>query len=825
MKPTSPFARLANQEQAFPSGPAARANASRLPPEGHQESAQPALVEIVGVVDEVRIFGANWGIGVVWTEDRREQKITGSAVATLKQGAEYRMRGRMKQHPKYGQSLEVATAEPHVKLNERAIEKFIAANFKGIGEKSAKKHVQAVLEEGGMEALEAFRVRLLTAPWDVAAEIEAKTNRKSSYGKEERDTAIRAFVERDLYTRLSGLHGLQDKVIKQLAAFVAGKLPKETSDPVAQSWALLARDPYEPIASVMGYGFTTADAIGKSVNIPRNAPQRLSALVAHAVSQHCETFGHAFIEIDKVHQVIARIDPDVDAEQAIAMALENKTVAIEGDKLYPFDLLKYEQRLARQVAKLIEPAHPLSDLSVAGLAQKFQDTAKGLGGAFKDGLDESQLRALVRLASARVRIHTLTAGPGCGKTAVMEVLSQALKGKQFVFCAPTGKGAKVLHNRLSRHRLGAATIHSTLQGEGPGNFKHDTKNPLSGDVLVVDESSMPDLGLMCSVLEAANKDMHVILLGDPGQLPSIGPGQILKDLLKIQEIDHNRLTKTHRNSGGILEVVEEVRRGELVPRDRESVWFSGGLDGAEHDFPAVQAAYLDAVGRCGIENVCLLMSRKKGDSEEPGWNSTFANAKLRNFVNPNAERIPGTRMHVGDRIIIRSNMELAQKQPAGAKGDPPTERVVNGDTGSISGFERDTSDARAAGAKWLRLKLDDGRSIDYPASEASALDHAYCLTVHSAQGSEYQEVIAVMTPGAPTFINRNMMFTAFSRARLALRVFGKDTDLRRIAATPSPERNSALVNRTLGRMEVQETEEDADEEVASADEDCSHRPR
>jgi exodeoxyribonuclease V alpha subunit len=183
------------------------------------------------------------------------------------------------------------------------------------------------------------------------------------------------------------------------------------------------------------------------------------------------------------------------------------------------------------------------------------------------------------------------------------------------------------------------------------------------------------------------------------------------------------------------------------------------------------------------------MSRRQGDVDTPGYNTTYANALLRAVCNPHAPKVPGTALHVGDRIIIRDNMTI--EQPADPKRpDAPvlSVDVVNGDTGTIKGFDLDEKDQRNGAARWLRLTLDDGRAIKFPGSAANALAHAYALTVHAGQGSEYPEV------------NRNMLFTGLSRARENLRIFGEDKVLMRIAATPLPPRNSALVERVLAEL-------------------------
>ena len=757
----------------------------------------------------------------MWSDERKEVKLTGSQVADLQEGADYVVTGVLKSHPKYGESLEVSSARPHVKLNERAIVKFLVANYKGVGPKSAQKYVEALIGEKGAAGLEEFRRQLLEAPWDIDL---GKINKNGAYSSEEREKTNIAFIQRDLATRLGGAEGVRGPVVNALAKRVAAMLPavkkgEPAVDPVGAAWAILIKDPYEAIPFVPGYGFSMADAIGRQVNIPRDAPQRLAALVAHAVHEGCESTGHVFLSHLQLRQSIGKVDPLVAVAAALEVASERKTVAIDatdprGHRVYPYRLLAAEVSMAERVARLCRPGQPIFTGDVASLAAKVQLAAKSLGGAFKNGMDQSQVTALTNILTSRVRLHTITAEPGAGKTAVMEVLTKVLPGKRFVFCAPTGQGAKVLSNRVRSLGCSASTIHSLLQGSGAGDFKVDESNPLEGDVLVVDEGSMPDLAIADAVLRAVNEDMHVVVLGDPDQLPSIAPGRVLQDLLSIPEIDHNTLTTVHRNSGGILDVIREVKRGELSPKNREGVTFSGTLDDAEFGFSEVMGKYIAAVSRAGYEGTALLMSRRKGEADVAGWNTTFANAVLRDVCNPNAQKVPGTSVHVGDRIIIKENMTIP-----GADGEGE-QRVVNGDKGVVRSFSMNQKDARNAGADKIRLALDDGRTIDFPGVASGALQHSYALTVHAGQGSEYAEVIAVITPGAASFINRNMLYTALSRARTNLDVYGEDRVLRQVARTPMPSRNSGLVDRV---RDILGNDEDDGEEFGVEPDSAQHR--
>jgi len=460
-----------------------------------------------------------------------------------------------------------------------------------------------------------------------------------------------------------------------------------------------------------------------------------------------------------------------------------------------------QNRLAGQLkamaATQCQPLYAGRDLraDIAGLEHRMTQNMRAK--AAKEGveppppfcLDESQKRALIGLLTSDRQIHTLTAGPGCGKTAIMELMVGVLgRSRIGVFCAPTGKAAKVLNGRLRQYGQAAKTIHSTL-GVKEDGFVHDESSPLFADYVVVDESSMIDVELAGHLLAAIPKKCHVIFLGDANQLPSVGPGQFLADLMRMN-FDHHQLNKTHRNDGGILDVVNQAAAGEMTLVDWNDVKFSHGLPVAsEESIAPILLQYERAVAEHGIDSVALLCARRKGDIEKPGWNTTYLNEVLRKRMNPTGERIMGIRLHLGDRVVVRKNMNLVQ-HPA-ADGKPAVvESVVNGDTGRVDSVEYGQ---KAHEPENIKVRLDDGRLVKFSVEEAGALGLAYAMTVHTSQGSEYAEVLFICTGGVPSFIHRGIVFTATSRAKKMLRIYAEDSTIRKIVRQPIPKRNSALV--------------------------------
>lgn len=792
--------------------PAEEADQS-APTSGNQSAAEEET--FIGHLDSMKTYGA-WSMGSFWVDENNTLKVTGQTLTDMKEGMYYQVTGRRRMHPTHGESFEIGSYLPHVPLNVSAIRKYLVAAFDGIGEKSAQKMIDHVRATSGEKGLEDFRQQLITAPWEIDW---SPIQMQGEYNPAGEETSV-AFVVRDLSTRLGGIQGFNTNVIKALAAYLMESRPRlpeieRSASPVQDCWLILAEDPYRPIQHVRGYGFLVADSIARLLNIPLLDPSRLGAMVAYVLQRACDMEGHVYLTEKQLIDALNRLDKTSSAEAAVAYAMENKLIVRDDEfgasRFYPPSLYEAELAVASAVAELMQDSEPLIRRVTDDQIQKAFRFGKP--DPMRWSLDKSQLDAVRSIVTSRSRLHILTGGPGSGKTALMETIIRLDPRARFHFCAPTGKAAKVLNNRVADTGNHATTAHSLLKGSEEG-WLVNPDNPLEGETLVADEGSMPGLDLYKAIFEALNEDMHIILVGDTNQLQSIQPGRVLQDLLRIPGVNHCHLNTTHRNSGGILEVLREIEQGTINPVSRgDTVLFSNGLAEASDGFDVVLQRYLESVNRVGLENVLLTMSMRQGKPDVPGWNITYANARLREVCNPHAERLPGTsNLHVGDRVIIRDNMKIRQKGSPEVDDDDTddefTQRVVNGDTGRILSYEPWPKSTREAGVRWTKLQLDDGRTIDYPGNLLSELDHAYALTVHAAQGSEYQEVICVVTPGAASFINKTSIFTGFSRPRQRLHVFGEDQVLKTIAATPPPRRNSGLVERVAGQT-MQEEEQAA----------------
>lgn len=775
---------------------------------------------IVGELLFLRTYPSGWGLGKVLTENGAVS-VNGNALTGLKEKSTYEFTGKIASHPKYGDGFQVVSASVYVPYDKAAIIKYLQKNYSGIGEKTATRWVDHQLKSG--LSLMALRENILANPF--AVDFSAVTKRKTT---SKQKGGIKDAIYRNFAMRLGG-PDTSDAMFRSLSAYYLKRL-EDADDPVGQSWAIFNKNPYAPIRDLDGYGFLRADLLGKKMGFPNDAPERIAALATHALDEGCISDGHTYLELEDFKKRIAKIDPGVNVKQAYLAAQDlGEPITYESGRFYLAKYLYAEQKLAANFAtRLKDQVSPLLPGTISAVDAEIQKASKKIGLT----LDDSQLEAVRGILQSRKSIHTITAGPGCGKTAIMEVVVSILSGKKNIgFCAPTGKAAKVLSARVSSIGAEASTIHGMLGVEaGVSGFIHNEKNPLPFELLVVDETSMVDLQLMHSVVSATLANAHIVFLGDTKQLPSVGPGSCLADILKLP-FDHYRLTKTHRNQGGIYSVIQQAGNGIFEPWAQTASGDKGTVQPVDaflaslvdepapvskknsdvilyDDLPEANASSMDMLVRHYHEElsavngdfsqVGLLIARRKGDPRAAGWNTTYLNNLLRDTYNGNGQKVPGTTYNVNDRIIIRKNLTLAQTDDKNE--DAPVESVVNGDTGYIRKFvlkdDDDGNDDISVGTvKYVILELDDGRRIKFGAENLGSLDLAYAMTVHSAQGSEYKRVISICVNGAPGFIHRGILFTAWSRAKEQLRIIGIPDVISAILRRPTPVRNSHLVAR------------------------------
>lgn len=820
---------------------------------------------LVGTLIDLKMYN-NWGIGKVTSNGTGEKvSVKGEALAGMRIGMRYKFHGVSSQHAKFGAQFEVHQVMPDVESVESLIA-HMTREYKGLPYGIAMKVAHFHRDNGTLEQL---KQDLIHRPASVR--FDMFTNKQVSLRNDDDSNARR--VQSSLVIRFGGL-GIPDNVFKGLALHLAAEAAKTepanhddtVPDYVSIANKIFDENPYGPLTSVERYGFHTADLLASRIGINRDDPNRIAAVVAYALAEGCAAGGHAYLDEPTLFHIINRIDPNLDPREAVDIALDKDAgVEVETNfgqlRYYDAKLYRHEIKLAKQLAHRLtheaEPLCPLVGEDLEELIDKAVSAVAESKGNPNFKLDKSQREAVAGILTSRCTLHTLTAGPGRGKTAIVEVLMTALQlmnefpaakhahMPQTVFCAPIGKAAKVLTNRVGTWGV-ARTIHSTLECTGEG-FERNADNPLEADLIVADEESMLGTPLGSALFDAAPRHAHILMMGDPNQLAPIEPGQVLKSVLSLEGFDHHRLKQPHRNSGAILEVCDMATDGiwPTSPQHISEILSHGDVDfyGSlpEPNQSAFEQLALEirdaAERRGGLERVGVMCPMRKGSAKQPGWNVTYLNAFLREALNADPDevkKIAGSPFRLNDRIIVCRNMTIpivdgdmresstSQKKTRKRKAEPVFSEdgevlfdvaeegmsdddsgedkrdtyVVNGDTGWLENVTYVFKDGAKQPSKYI-LRLDDGRKVLFPAEDVDELNLAYAITVHAAQGSEYLETFNFITPGHEQFMHRSMVLTMLSRTQAKMKVYGDQSTLVEICSRRAPERNCGLQDRVL----------------------------
>jgi exodeoxyribonuclease V alpha subunit len=531
------------------------------------------------------------------------------------------------------------------------------------------------------------------------------------------------------------------------------------------SGTILTKTPYRLAREVWGIGFKTADTIALALGVAADAPERLQAGVLHALSAAADQ-GHMLLpEGDLLLQAASLVGVRPTRVQEVMEALRGSAEVVAATRqnlpgrllaLLPF------ARAESGLASRLQTLAAVGDYSRA--AQRFarvpwREAFSWL--ARRHGLElASGQEAAVRMALTRP-VSILTGGPGTGKTHTLRaILALArAKGLRCLLAAPTGRAAKRMMEATGHP---AGTLHRLLELRPGGQAQRGQGRPLTADLVVVDEASMLDTFLANQLVKALEPGTHLLLVGDPDQLPSVGPGEVLADLLRSGRFPTTRLVQLFRHGAGsgIAFNAQRILAGDLPH-------FGG--DGDDCFFLRAEAPSVAA--ELVVDLVTRRLPARYGFS--PGDVQVLApmhrgevgvgalNVRLQERLNPGHEGMPEIRAagHVyrpGDRVLqLRNDYEL---------------QVFNGDLGTVQRID--------PVAQELTLALDDGRQIRYPYASLFALTHAYAISVHKAQGAEFPAVVIPLLTSQAVMLGRTLLYTALTRARRLVVLVGQHRALR-----------------------------------------------
>ncbi|MFI0372311.1 ATP-dependent RecD-like DNA helicase [Actinomadura sp. 1N219] len=685
-------------------------------------------------------------------------------------GESLRLVGRWRSHPKYGKQFEVDSYTTVLPATIQGIRRYLGSGMiKGIGPVMADRMVGHF----GTDIL-----RIIEEEPGRLVEVQGLGPKR---------------------TKRIGEAWEEQKAIKEVMVFLQGvgvstslavRIYKQYGD---ESIDTVRKRPYQLASDVWGIGFKTADTIAQAVGIPHDSPERIKAGLQYTLSEAADD-GHCFLPepnlVTAAEKILGvgreLIVPALD-ELARDEGVVREPIPGEGEDaatipavyLVPFH--RAERSLARGLLELLDsPTDRLKAFADVDWDRALPWLRQRTG---QDLAAEQQEAVKLALTS---KVSVLTGGPGCGKSFTVRSVVElaAAKKAKIVLVAPTGRAAKRLAE-LTGHE--AATVHRLLQLQPGGDAKFDQDNPLDADLVVVDESSMVDLILANKLVKAIPRGAHLLLVGDVDQLPSVGAGEVLADLLGAEAIPRVRLTKIFRQAqrSGIVVNAHRVNAGDhpqthgfpdffLFPCEEQD-------EAAELTVDVVANRVPRKFGLDPRRDVQVLTPMHRGAA-----GAGELNARLQEALTPHDDARPERRyggrvFRVGDKVTqLRNNYD---KGEAG---------VFNGTVGVVASVSPEEQS--------LTVVTDEDESVDYAFDELDELAHAYAITIHRSQGSEYPAVVIPLTTGAWMMLRRNLLYTGITRAKKLVVLVGSRRALAAAVRTAGAgRRHTALAHRLSQR--------------------------
>jgi exodeoxyribonuclease V alpha subunit len=678
-------------------------------------------------------------------------------------GESLRLVGRWSSHPKFGRQFEVDSYTTVLPATIQGIQRYLGSGLvKGIGPVFAER----IVDHFGLDTLRVIEeepARLIEVP---------------GLGPKRTAKITAAWAEQ--------------KAIKEVMVFLQGvgvstslavRIFKQYGD---ASISVVRNEPYRLAGDVWGIGFKTADTIAQAVGIPHDSPDRVKAGLQYTLSQATDS-GHCYLpqpqlvaDATKILNVPADLITNCLEELATAEGVVRETLPRQDEPVAAVYLVPFHRAETSLATSLLRLLHDRADRMPHFTDVDWTKALAWLQNQTRADLAPEQEQA-VRLALTS-KVAVLTGGPGCGKSFTVRsiVTLAAAKKAKITLVAPTGRAAKRLAE-LTGHP--AATVHRLLQLRPGGDPSFDRDNPLDVDLLVVDEASMLDLILANKLIKAVPPGAHVLLVGDVDQLPSVGAGEVLRDLLAAEAIPRVRLTQIFRQAAqsGVVTNAHRINSGKPPVTTGLIDFFLFPCEDSEATAPlTVEVACTRIPAKFGLDprrDIQVLTPMHRGAAGAAALN-TLLQQQLTPSREGQPERRAGSRVfRIGDKVTqIRNNY------------DKGTAGVFNGTLGIVTALSADD--------QALTVRTDEDEDISYDFDEVDELAHAYAMTIHRSQGSEYPAVVIPLTTSAWMMLQRNLLYTAVTRAKKLVVLVGSRRALAAAVRTVGAgRRHTALAHR------------------------------
>ncbi len=694
--------------------------------------------------------------------------VTGS-MADIMEGEDYTFWGSLVQHPKYGQQLKISRYERAKPSNKGLVKYFSSDHFKGIGVKTAQKIVQL-------------------------------------YGEDTEDTIDKILAEPEKLTQINGLAAKNreafvaklrlnygtEMVLAKLAAYgIPNKLAFQIQDTYKEETLdIVEKYPYQLVEDIQGIGFKIADHLAEELGIQSDAPERFRAGLVHTLLTQSMERGDTYVEArDLLEHTIellessrqVELDPSLVADELAHLIEEDKVQNVE-TKIFENSLFFAEEGIKSNLVRLLEKGEQdcFDADKITAAIQQVEESS----GISYDSIQKEAIRQAINQ-----KVFILTGGPGTGKTTVINCIIAVyaqLRGLDLrkvndlpiLLAAPTGRAARRM-NELTG--LPSATIHRHLGMTGDDDTSH-LDDYLDADFIIVDEFSMVDTWLANQLLSNISSQTKLLIVGDADQLPSVSPGQVLADLLQIPTIPQTKLETIYRQSeeSTIVTLASQIQKGILPADFTEKKADRSYFEARNEHIPPMIEKIASAAIRSGIpaQDVQVLAPMYRGPAGIDQINNL-----MQNLINPVKKdeltfEAPDCQYRQGDRVIHLVN--------------DAESNVFNGDLGYIS----DLLPAKYTDSKQDELTIDfDGHELVYQRSEWYKIRLAYAMSIHKSQGSEFPVVILPITKSSHRMLQRNLIYTAITRAKSKLILLGEKAAFDYAVKNTGTARKTYLVER------------------------------
>lgn len=689
--------------------------------------------------------------------------VTGT-IADVIEGENYTFWGELTQHPKYGQQLKVERYQRAKPSSAGLIKYFSSQHFKGIGKKTAEKIIHLYGDD----------------PIDNILEDPDKLESISGLSKANRENLVSKlrlnYGAEQILAKLAE-YGLNNKTAVQIF-----ERYKE------ESLTVITENPYQLVEDIQGIGFKMADKLAEQVGINSDAPQRFRAALVHTLLETSIDKGDTYIEakellekslfiLEEVRQV--ELDPSQIAQELTQLISEDKVQNI-GTKIFDNTLFYAESGIHKHLTRILD--RPLEkEIS----SQDIQTEIKHIQAEFNINYDKAQKNAIQKAIQSKVFL--LTGGPGTGKTTVINGIIKAYANLHqidlqksdlpIILAAPTGRAARRM-NELTG--LPSATIHRHLGLNGDSEYQA-LDDFLDCDLIIIDEFSMVDTWLANQLFSAIASNTQIVIVGDSDQLPSVGPGQVLADLLKINRLPQVSLTKIFRQSedSTIVTLANQIRQGRLPTDFTAKKADRSYFEAQSIHIPQMIQKIVSSALKSGIDaqEIQILAPMYRGKA-----GITHLNKLMQDLLNPlnNQLEFQFNDLHFrkGDKVLHLINDAQIN--------------VFNGDIGYIT----DLIPAKYTESKQDEMILDfDGTETNYPRNEWLKITLAYAMSIHKSQGSEFKVVILPVTRQSGRLLQRNLIYTAITRSKSKLVMLGEIAAFDNAIKNEGTKRKTYLIER------------------------------